>query len=278
MSKENLPVNSAAENDLFPPHTIRAVNQLSEARRRAAYARLVPASIFKRFGIDANFHDADGNDLLDLRCDASLSVTEMSVYHQVGFRDPLLYGQITDTLNGQIHILLYILNDPDSPRFDVDRMPDGTRTLFGAEVRNIEAELAALRYGLTPGQLRRGLGLLGEAIEAFESFVASMDQEIYFAEPLHYHNAVLFERHGFSYAQGRRLMERIQAGFAPGGDLLPLLDNSSPFRSPQAADSIRLRSWAIHDNILGAPFNHVTMYKKIGVSAGLNTCPGCSWA
>jgi len=278
MSKENFPASSAAESDPFPPHTIRAVNQLSEARRRAVYARLVPASLFERFGIDASFHDAQGNDLLDLRCDASLSVTEMSVYHQVGFRDPLLYGQITDTLNGQIHILLYILNDPESPRFDVDRMPDGSRTLFGTQVRNIEAELAAMRYGLTPGQLRRGLGLLGEAIVSFEQFVASLGQELYFAEPLYYHNAILFERHGFAYAQGRRLMERIQAGFAPGGDLLPLLDGSTPFRTPQAAESIRLRSWAIHDNILGAPFTNVTMYKKIGVSANLDTCLGCAWA
>jgi len=53
---------------------------------------------------------------------------EMILRHEPGFPDPLLYGHLTDTLNGQIHILLYILNDPASPRFDVDRLPDGTAT------------------------------------------------------------------------------------------------------------------------------------------------------
>ena len=72
-------------------------------------------------------------------------------------------------------------------------------------------------------------------------------------------------------------MERIQAGFSEGGDLLPLLDGSTPFRQPGAQDSIRLRSWAIHDGILGEPFTNVTMYKRIGKPAGLNTSGECAW-
>jgi hypothetical protein len=43
--------------------------------------------------------------------------------HKIDFPDPILYAHLTDTINGQIHVLLYILNDPDSPRFDVDKMP-----------------------------------------------------------------------------------------------------------------------------------------------------------
>ena len=38
-----------------------------------------------------------------------------------------------------------------------------------------------------------------------------------------------------------------------------------------------LRSWAIHDQLIGEPFTDVTMYKKIGKQANLNTCPGCGW-
>ena len=72
-------------------------------------------------------------------------------------------------------------------------------------------------------------------------------------------------------------MKRIQRGFSPGGNLLPQLDGSTPFRQPEAADSIHLRSWAIHDGILGEPFTDVTMYKQIGRQAVLSTCPGCSW-
>ena len=88
---------------------------------------------------------------------------------------------------------------------------------------------------------------------------------------------MIFEKYGFTYQQGRRLMQRIQNGFGPDGDLIPLLDGSTPFRHPEAAQSIRLRSWAIHDGILGEPFRNVTMYKQVGKHAGFSTCPACAW-
>jgi len=201
----------------------------------------------------------------------------MRLFNEFGFPDPVLYGQITDTLNGQIHVLLYILNDPNSKRFDVDQMPDGSPTRFGILKRNIAAELGAMQYGLAPGQIRKGLRLLGSAIEAFQHFVTSLGHDIYFVEPLYYHNAIIFERYGFRYAKGRRLMERIQAGFAPGGDLNERLNGSTPFRMPGAANSIRLRSWAIHDNLLGEPYTEVTMYKQIGEPGHINTCQDCTW-
>ena len=179
-------------------------------------------------------------------------------------------------MNGQIHVLLYILNDPDSPRFDVDRMPDGRKTRFGTLLRNLEAEKAALEAGLAPGQVRSGLRMLSDAIASFEKFIESLGHEMYFVEPLYYHNAVIFERYGLAYQMGRRRMESYHAGFSEGGKLLPLLDGS-PFRKPEAQDSIRLRSWAIHDGILGEPFTDVTMYKRVGKSAGVNTTPGCAW-
>jgi acetoin utilization protein AcuC len=72
-------------------------------------------------------------------------------------------------------------------------------------------------------------------------------------------------------------MERIQKGFSKEGDLLPLLDGSTPFREPGMANSIRLRSWAIHDNLLGEPFTDVSMYKRVGKSAGINTSNHCDW-
>jgi len=173
--------------------------------------------------------------------------------------------------------LLYIMNDPDSPRFDVDRMPDGTPTRFGTDHRNLDAEQAAMQYGLAPGQVRRGLRLLGAAIQSFEQFVESLGANMYFADPLYYHNAILFERHGFAYEKGRRLMESIQQGFSEGGPLLQKLDGSTLFRQPGAAGSIRLRSWAIHDGLLDAPFTNVTMYKHVGKSYQLDTSLGCPW-
>jgi hypothetical protein len=169
------------------------------------------------------------------------------------------------------------MNDPASPRFNVDVTPDGQTTRFGTLRRNLDAEAAALSNGLAPGQVRRGLNMLSEAMTTFENFVKYLGQEIYFVEPLYYHNAVIFERHGFAYQEGRRFMDRIHKGFLAGGDLLPRLDGSMPFRQPAAADSIRLRSWAIHDGILGEPFTNVTMYKHVGKTAGINTCPDVAW-
>jgi acetoin utilization protein AcuC len=174
-------------------------------------------------------------------------------------------------------VLLYILNDPESPRFDVDRMPDGSPTRFGTLKRNLDAETAAMESGLAPGQVRRGLRLLRSATDAFEQFVISLGHDMFFIEPLYYHNAVISERHGYAYQIGKRRMESIHAGFQEGGELRQRLDGSNSFRSAQAANSIRLRSWAIHDGILGEPFTDVTMYKRVGKAAGISTTPGCEW-
>ncbi|HLE50686.1 MAG TPA: hypothetical protein VI755_01395 [Anaerolineales bacterium] len=259
------------------PSTIMGINQLIPAEKREVYSRLIPPSLISRFHLDATFMDKDGGDLLSLRGSPGSPSVEMALRHRADFPDPILYGHLSDTLNGQIHILLYILNDPESPRFDVDRMSDGRPTVFGTQFRNLGAELAAMQAGLAPGQIRRGLRMLSEAIIGFENFIHSLGHVLYFAEPLYYHNAIIFERYGFTYQKGRKLMERIEAGLSPGGDLLAKLDRATPFRLPEAADSIRLRSWAIHDGILGEPFGDVTMYKHVGKIAGVQTCPDTPW-
>ncbi len=258
-------------------YTISSINRLLPEEKRQIYSRVIPDELFDRYRIDRKRLYLEDVDLLKLKAPPGSVTVEMELRHAPEFPDPLLYGHLVDTLSGHIHILLYILNDPDSPRFDVDRLPDGTPTKFGTLARNVDAELAAMRFGLAPGQVRRGLRLLGSAIQAFERFIESLGQDLYFAEPLYYHTAVLFEHYGFAYQKGRRLMERIQRGFAGNGDLIPMLDGSTPFRSPQAAHSVRLRSWAIHDNLLGEPFTDVTMYKRVGKLAGINTCADCDW-
>jgi hypothetical protein len=261
----------------MPPTTISGINQLNLPQKWEIYSRLIPPELIQHLKIDPKLTDEYGNELLSIKASSTSHSVELALRHQADFPDPVLYGHLTDTMNGQIHILLYILNDPNSPRFDVDRLPDGRPTVFGTKLRNLEAEEAAMRAGLAPGQIRRGLRMLPAAVSSFEHFLVSLKHDLYFAEPLYYHNALIFERYGFNYQKGRRLMEHIQAGFSPGGHLLSTLDGSSPFRQPEAADSIRLRSWAIHDGILGEPFTEVTMYKSVGKKAGVNTCTGCSW-
>jgi len=256
------------------PSTIGGINQLAENEKREIYSRYIPPDLIDKFELQ----DLTNNrELLQFRFASGSSDVEMMLYHRLNFPDPILYAHLADNINGQIHVLLYILNDPDSPRFNVDKMPDGSPTQFGIRRRNIAAEIAALQAGLSPGQVRHGLRSLRQAMRAFENFMTSLGHDMYYVEPLYYHNAVIFERYGFSYQIGRRLMNEIQAGFAEGGGFRQSLDDSNPFRSSQAANSIRLRSWAIHDGILGAPFTNVTMYKRVGIFANINSAPGCEW-
>ena len=256
------------------PSTIGGINKLPEDEKRAIYGRYIPKELIRKFNLP---DPVKNRELLQFRFASGASDVEMMLFHEVGFPDPILYAHLTDTMNGQIHVLLYILNDPDSPRFNVDKMPDGSPTKFGILRRNLEAEQDAMQAGLSPGQVRKGLRFLQPATAAFEEFLVSLGHEMYFVEPLYYHNAVIFERYGFTYEKGKRFMERIQAGFAPSGELSARLDNSTPFRRPEAANSIRLRSWAIHDGLLGDPYTNVTMYKRVGKSSGITTCLGCDW-
>jgi hypothetical protein len=260
----------------MPPSTIGGINLLPEAEKRKIYGRIVPKELLERFKLP-ELDTIRAANFLQFKYAPGTTDVELYLYHEQRFPDPLLYGHMTDTINGQIHILLYTLCDPDAQRFDVDRMPDGSMTRFGTLKRNLEAEKSAMDAGLAPGQVRHGLRLLAPAIQSFEQFVTSLGHNIYFVEPLYYHNAVIFERYGFTYQMGRKLMERIESGFAGGGNLNSLLDDSLPFRGKKAANSIRLRSWAIHDGILGEPFTNVTMYKHVGKKTGVTTCPSCTW-
>jgi hypothetical protein len=258
------------------PYTIGGINQLPEDQKHKIYCNLIPRELIERFNLSDSFVDPQGRSLVRAKWAPGNPSVELALFHQADFPDPILYGHLTDTVNGQIHVLLYILNDPDSLRFDVDRMPDGRPTRFGTLARNLVAEKSALKAGLAPGQIRHGLRLLNPAVIAFENFVEGLGHDLYFVEPLYYHNAVIFERYGFAYQQGRKLMERIHAGFSEGGDLIKRLDNSA-FRPAQAENSIRLRSWSIHDGILGEPFTNVTMYKRVGKHAGISTTASARW-
>ena len=117
----------------MPPSTIMEINQLSSSEKREIYSRLIPEALLDRFNLNPYLVDKDGNDLISLLCPKGIASVEMGLYHRPEFPDPVLFGHMTDTLNGQIHILLYILNDPNSARFDVDRMPDGSPTSFGTD-------------------------------------------------------------------------------------------------------------------------------------------------
>jgi len=257
------------------PSTIGGINRLPEQEKRRIYCSLIPCELLEQFHFP-KIDTPQFESLTRFKFAPGSTNIEMSLFHRQDFPDPILYGHLTDTVNGQIHVLLYVLNDPASPRFDVDKMPDGNPTQFGTLRRNLEAEKAALEAGLAPGQVRRGLRMLQAAVTGFEYFIKDLGHDLYFVEPLYYHNAVIFERYGFAYQQGRKLMERIHQGFSENGDLIGKLDGS-PFRPGASRHSIRLRSWAVHDGILDEPFTNVTMYKRIGKHAGVSTTENTEW-
>jgi len=257
------------------PHSIAAVNLLPQQEKISIYRRFIPGVLHQRFNDE--FVDAEGRELLDLKCDAGSTEVILDLRHSYGAEDPLLYAHLTDTMNGQLHVLLYVVNDPDSPRFDIDRMPDGSKTEFGVFKRNLEAERAAMEAGLAPGQVRRGLRILRFSIQAFEEFAQSLGQQMYFIEPLYYHNAIVFEGYGFAYQQGLKRMRHIHAQFCDGGSYFLKLDGSTPFRAQGMHRTIRGRSWSIHDGVLGEPFSNVTMYKYVGENASVSTFPDGQW-
>lgn len=256
-------------------YSVRQINALPEPEKERIYRHLLPTGILVSYGIDPEtLCDSEGVRLVTITCREGSRVVEIDVRPQAGFVDPLLYLELADTRLNQIEVMLWLVNDPSAERFETDRDWRGERTEFGTLSRNIPEEIRAMDAGLAPGQVRKGLRLSRTVQPIFESFVQRLCHDYYLMEPLAYHNAVLFERLGFNYVQGLRKMRWIDDAFQPGGLLHDALDGSTPFRLPDAWRTVRGRSWAIHDGILGQPWHGVSMYKRVDMHAGVDTFPG----
>lgn len=180
-----------------------------------------------------------------------------------------------NSLNG-IELNLIVLSDPTAPRFSIDRTDDGHPTLFGTLRRNKDAEQVAMQNGLAPGQVRAGLNASRMVFEQIETFLSMLGHRAYFLEPLTYASAWVFERRGFAYVRGHKLMDDIHREFQPGGALYKCLDDGSVFRKRDQAHTVRGRAWAVHDGILDAiemRWDKIRMVKQIGRHAGVETFP-----
>lgn len=254
------------------PHSIRGINELLDSEKRAIYLTIIPDIVFHTLKVDRN-----NETLVQVVGPRDTRAVELRLYHREGARDPSFYLHIADTLNYQIAILLLVINDPESERYNVDVDERGLPTRFGTLRRNIPEEMRALEAGLAPGQVRQGLRISRQTLPQFERFIARTGHDSVIIDPLTYHNAIIYERYGFSYFQGRQRMEWINKVLRPRGELFDEFDGSSPFRMPSLWKHIRGRSWAIHDGILGEPFGDIRMYKQIGHHAGIDTFPGGVW-
>jgi hypothetical protein len=143
-----------------------------------------------------------------------------------------------------------IVNDPDSERFNIDVDEQGRDTMWGRASRNLAEEIKALQAGMSPGQVRKGLSMTREVITGLEYFARILDIKTISLEALFYHNAIVYERCGFTYFEGFKRMTRIHQAFQPGGKLFKLLSGATPFRQPGFDKTIRGRSWAIHDGVV----------------------------
>ena len=128
------------------PSTLAGLNELPADQKRETYSQIIPPQLLDLYNISPDLRDQEGRDLFQLNCDPGSPDAELALFHEAGAPDPIIFGHLTDTIHGQIHILLYGMNDVHSPRFNVDRMPNGSRTNFGTNQRNLEEEGYGRQY------------------------------------------------------------------------------------------------------------------------------------
>ena len=256
-------------------HNIHALNQFDADIKEKIYSLLVPERIFEIFEIDRNtFRNEKGERVVKMVTPRQAGFAIIEVREHPDDRDCIFFLEIADTPFFKIEITFLIINDPRSPRFNTDIDDAGRRTKFGTARRNRDEESRAMQAGLAPGQVRRGLHMLRDFMPLVLQFLRAMGHDMLIAEPLTYHDAIIFEKYGFNYVRGKKKMEMINQGFHPGGELFARLDGSNPFRQPGADKTVRGRSWAIHDGILGEPWQDIEMYRSLDNPAHVCTFRG----
>jgi hypothetical protein len=230
---------------------IRRINSLFRPEKEGFYRILIPPSLYRRYHIDpVTLCNERGEKVVRFFCPKGDRACLIEIKLEEG-DDPLYSLQLSDASDlTQIELDFVIVNDPGSRKFNTQVDQEGRDTLFGWASRNLGEEEKAVEAGLFPGQTRKGLGLNREILQVLDFFCRILDIKAIRLEALFYHNAITYERHGFSYFSGYQMMKRIHELFKPGGKLHRLLDQSTPFRKPEFANTIRGRSWAIHDGIL----------------------------
>jgi len=267
--------------------SLSEINALAVAEKERIYAGLIPPRLYRLLEISpVTLCGRDGRRRVTIIAPKGMGLARVEIRNDPGDRRTVFFLDIAETHFLQMELSFCIINDPFAPRFDVDLDSAGNDNCFATLGRNIPEEIRAMRAGLFPNQTSRGLRMFGEFFGLFEHFVDSLGMEIIVAEPLTYDNAIRYEKYGFDYLSGRRMMLEINREFRPGGVLFRKLDGSSPFRMPGMEKTVHGRSWAIHDGILDEPWDDLSVakildepwddikiYKVVGEVAGVNTFP-----
>ena len=259
------------------PISIRAVANLPEHAQRRLLRVLLPPQILSRFGIrPVDWRGPDGDNHVSVVTRPKSGLLHVEVRHAAEAQDPFYVVELQDNALNGIDLNLLVLNDPHAPRFDTDCDEEGRATQFGTLRRNRAQEELAMKAGLAPGQVRAGLKASRDVFQNVETFLAMLTHYSLFLEPLTYASARVFERRGFAYVRGHKLMDDIHREFQEGGRLREALDGSTPFRGPDQWRTVRGRAWAVHDGILSEidqAWDGLRMVKQVGQHAGVNTFP-----
>jgi hypothetical protein len=257
-----------------PLSCLADINRLEAGEKESIYGRILPPRLLTMLKPSPEkFRAADGKRNVRFIAPDGVGLLRIEVRTETVERDPVFLLDIADTHFRQMDLSFCIINDLETPRFNVDLDIYGQDNSFGSMGRNLPEEVRAMAAGLFPNQTHRGLKMFAEFFPIFERFVDSMGMDMIIAEPLTYDNAVRYEKYGFDYLTGRLLMLHINEGFRPDGVLCRRLDGSTPFRMPGMEKTAHGRSWAIHDGILDEKWDGVRIYKMVGESAGVNTFP-----
>jgi hypothetical protein len=257
------------------PLAIRTINSLPYDAKQRVYRTLVPPELLGRFGINPILWRGSGYKV-ELYAEPDSGKVNIAVNNPEDAQDAYFVLELQDNATNGIDLNLILLNDPLAQKFNIEYDALGKATQWGTITRNLIEEERAMRAGLAPAQVRAGLGFSAQVLNQLDVFLAFCARQAVSLEPLTYVSAWIFEKRGFAYVRGHKLMDDIHREFQPGGKLHSALDGSTPFRHPDAWKTVRGRAWAIQDGILetiGERWRDLRMIKVVGKQAGVETFP-----
>ena len=213
--------------------SLRGVNRLPVEIKERLYASLIPSDLLSTYQVDPiSLSDQEGHPAFHFDFPPDRGVVKIQFKRSISDLDPIVFLQLSDTSYNQVEFEWIIINDPDSERFQI-HISDSTQFLPpGSEFRNVPEEIRAMKAGLAPGQVRRGLHRFPEIMELVESFLSRLNIHLVYGFPYAYHNAIELERIGYFYGTGKELMLRSIKDFNPEANCLIAWTVQPHFFSP----------------------------------------------
>ena len=263
--------------------SLQELNGLPAPLREGLYGRLIPPEVCARFGVDpATGLNGAGHRLLRVFAPPEQSWARIELRASRDDRDPLVLVDVEMGPFAVPELSFVQVTDPDAERFAIDRDEDGA----GHALRHGDPQprrgASRARGGTRPGPgaawtaaPRSGAGLDGRLLPAArEGAVPGGAALLPLGAPL---RAARLRLPARPRADGRRSTgSSIRAAGCTGRSTA-----STAFRQPGFARTIRGRSWAIHDGILGAldgmAWGGVKMYRLVGRPASVSTFPAAAY-